>query len=62
MNAVCLQESPPDKGGGCSCTPPRADSQTDLVDVDGSKAVLVIAPAFVYDMKGEVYALPADIV
>ena len=25
------------------------------------KAVPVIAPALVYDMKGEVYALPADI-
>ena len=30
--------------------------------MDDSKAVLVITPALVYDMKGEVYALPADIV
>ena len=43
-----------------------------VIEVDDSKAVLVIisayvydmiiTPAFVYDMKGVVYALPADIV
>ena len=75
MNAADPQGSPSDRGGGSSCTPPSSDrgggssstppgagSQPEVIEVDDCKAVLVITPALVYDMKGEVYALPADIV
>ena len=53
---------PTDRGGGRSPTPSGAGSQPDVIDVDDSKAVLVATPALAYEMKGEVYALPADIV
>ena len=53
---------PPDRGGGSSSTPPAARSQPEVIEVDDNKAVLAITPALVYDMKGEVYVLPADIV
>ena len=74
MNAADSQVSPSDRGGSSSSTPgpPGAGSQPVVIEVDDSKAVLVIisayvydmiiTPAFVYDMKGVVYALPADIV
>ena len=62
MNAVYPQASPPDMGGGGSSTPPGAESRPEVVEVNDSKAVLVITPALVYDMKGEVCALPAGIV
>ena len=75
MNAADTQGCPSDRGGhssskpppsdrgGCSSsTPPRAGSQPEVIELDYGKAVLVITPALVYDMKGEVYALPADIV
>ena len=75
MNAADPQGSPSDRGGGSSCTPPSSDrgggssstppgagSQPEVIEMDDSKAVLVITPALVYDIKGEVYALPADIV
>ena len=57
--------SPPpssDRCGGSSSTPPAAGSQPEVIEVDDNKAVLVITPALVYNMKGEVYELPADIV
>ena len=54
MNAADLQGSPPDMGGGGSSTPPGAGSQPEVVEVNDSKAVIVITPALVYDMKGEV--------
>ena len=60
MNAADLQGSPPDMGGGGSSTPPGAGSQPEVVEVNDSKAVIVITPALVYDMKRGVYALPAD--
>ena len=62
MNAADRQGSPSDRGGGKSSTPLAAGSQPEVIEVDDGKAVLVITPALVYDMKGEVYALPADIV
>ena len=62
MNAGDPQGSSSDRGGGSSSTPPGAGSQPEVIDVDGNKAVRVITPALVYDMKGDVYALPADIV
>ena len=49
-------------GGGSSFTPPAVGSQPEVIEVDDNKAVLVITPALVHDMKGEVYVLPADIV
>ena len=52
---------PSDRGDGSSSTPPGAWSQPEVLEVDDSKAVLVITPALVY-MKGEMHALPADIV
>ena len=61
MNAADPQRSSSDRGGGSSSTPPVAGSQPEVIKVDDSKSVLVITPALVYDMKGEVYALPADI-
>ena len=61
MNAADPQRSSSDRGGGSSSTPPGAGSQPEVIKVDDSKSVLVITPALVYDMKGEVYALPADI-
>ena len=70
MDAADLQRSPPDRdggstsspspsnrGGGCSSTPPAAGSQPEVIEVDDIKAVLVITPALVYDMKGEVLLL-----
>ena len=62
MNAADPQGSPSGTGGGSSSTPPEARSQPEVIVVNDSKAVLVIAPALVYDMKGEAYALPANIV
>ena len=74
MNAADPQGSPSDRvGGSSSASPPsdgwrqfiystRSREQPEVIDVDDSKAVLVIAPALVYDMKGEAYALPANIV
>ena len=62
MNPADPQGSPFDRGGGSSSTPAGVGSQPEVIKVDDSKAVLVITPALVYDMKGEVYALPADIV
>ena len=53
---------PSDRGGGSSSTPPGTGNQPEVIEVDDSKAVLVVSPALVYDMKGEVYALPAIIV
>ena len=41
---------------------PGASAIGEVIELDDSKAVLVITPALVYDMKGDVYALPADIV
>ena len=72
-DAADPQGSPPDRNGGSSfsaplldrgsaSTPPAARSQPEVIEVDGYKAVLAISPAFVYDIKGEVYVLPADIV
>ena len=74
MNAEDPQGSPPDRGGGSSSTPPPSDrggggsstppgagSQPEIIEVGDCKAVLVITPALVY-MKGDMYALPADIV
>ena len=68
------QGSPSDRGGGSSSTPPPSDrdrgssytppgagSQPEIIEVGDCKAVLVITPALVY-MKGDMYALPADIV
>ena len=49
-------------GGGSSSTPPAAGSQPEVIEVDDNKPVLAITPALVYDMEGEVYVLPADIV
>ena len=49
-------------GGGSSFTPPAVGSQPEVIEVDDNKAVLVITPALVYDMQGEVYVSPADIV
>ena len=43
-----------DRSGGSSSTPPGAESQPEVIEVDDSKALLVITPALVYDMKGEV--------
>ena len=40
----------------------QAGSQPGVIEVDDNKAVLVITPALVYDMKEEVNVLPADIV
>ena len=62
MNAADPQGSPSDRAGGSSSTPPLAGSQPEVIEVDDSKAELVVTPALVYDMKGEVYALPTDIV
>ena len=62
MNAADRQGSPSDRGGGKSSTPLAAGSQPEVIEVDDGKAVLVITPALVYDMKGEAYALPANIV
>ena len=52
---------PSDRGGGSLPTPSGAGRQPDVIDVDDSKAVLVATPALAYELKGEVYALPADI-
>ena len=49
-------------GGDSSSTPPAAGSHSEVIEVDDNKAVLVITPALVYHMQGEVYVLPADIV
>ena len=62
MSAADPQGSPSNRGGGSSSTPLGAGSQPELIGMDDSKAVLVIAPALVYDMKGEVYASSADII
>ena len=62
MSAADPQGSPSNRGGGSSSTPLGAGSQPELIGMDDSKAVLVITPTLVYDMKGEVYALLADIV
>ena len=43
-------------------TSPAAGSQPEVIEVDDNKSVLAITPALVYDMEGEVYVLPADIV
>ena len=48
--------------GGSSSTSPAAGSQPEVIEVDDNKSVLAITPALVYDMEGEVYVLPADIV
>ena len=45
---------PSDRGGGSSSIPPGAGSQREVIEVDDSKAALVITPALVYDMKEEV--------
>ena len=34
----------------------------EVIEVDDNKAVLVITPALVYDMEGEMYILSADTV
>ena len=52
---------PSDRGGGSASTLPAAGSQPEAIEVDDNKAVLVITPALVYDMKGEMYVLHADI-
>ena len=72
MDAADPQGSPPDRDGDGSCspppsgrdggsssTPPAAGSRPELIEVDDNVAVLVITPAFVYDMKErEVYYCP----
>ena len=62
MDAADSQGSPPDRDGGSSSTPPAVGSQSEGIEVDGKRAVLAITPTLVYDMKGEVHVLPANIV
>ena len=61
MSAADPEGSPSDTGGGSSSTPRGAASEAEVIEVDEGKAVPVISPALVYDTKGEVWALPADI-
>ena len=49
-------------GGGSPSTPPAAGNQPGVIEVNDNKSVLAITPVLVYDMEGEVYVLPADIV
>ena len=49
-------------GGGSSSTPPAGGSQPEIIEMHDNKAVLSSSPALVYDITGEVYVLPADIV
>ena len=62
MAAVHLPPPPSDRGDGSSSNPPAAQSKTEVIKVDDNKAVLVISPAIVYEMKGEVHVFRADIV
>ena len=62
MSAADPEGSPSDTGGGSSSTPRGAASEAEVIEVDEGKAVPVISPALVYDTKGEVWALPVDIV